>query len=95
MIGLVSERLFYLTGVKSPENEEQAARFGHLQNKWKDSSLWPFPDGGPPGLEPNFLFCSVLSIITFLYVAELGTKMWDVPSTKFSAWAWKKIRTLS
>jgi hypothetical protein len=94
MIGLVSERLFFLTGVKTAENEEQVARFGHLQNKWKDAAWWPLPDGGQQGLEPNFLFCSVLSIITFLYVAEMGTKMWDMPSTRFSAYAWRKIRTL-
>lgn len=31
-------------------------------NKWHDASWYPIPDGGPWGLEYNFVFCVFLSI---------------------------------
>lgn len=94
MIGIYSERLFYLTGVKTSVNAESLVKFGHLQDRWKNLSWWPFPDGGPPGLEPNFLVCVVLSLPVFLYIAEIGTKCFDEPSIKMTNWMWKKVKTL-
>jgi len=86
MIGILGERLFYLAGVKKlpPLEPEAEIKFGHLVNRWHDASWWPFSDQGPYGMEPNFLFCQVLCVICFLYVAELSTKVFDVPSVKFS-----------
>ncbi|CAK4031428.1 acyltransferase like [Lecanosticta acicola] len=92
MIGIFSERVFYLTGVKSPIDLDSFVKFGHLYNKWHDAPWWPFPDGGYAGLEPNFLFCVALSIPLFLYVAELGTKAFDAPSIKTSNWMYRKMK---
>lgn len=94
LIAIFSERLFYLTGVKAPINADQIARVGYLHNKWHDASWWPLPDGGPQGLEPNFLFCVALSIPIFLYAAELGTKVFDIPSLHFSRRAWLHLKGL-
>jgi hypothetical protein len=99
MIGLLSERLFWLTGVWSGDQiafkgQDQMDKFGHLQNKWRDASWWPFPAGGKAGLEPNFLFCAVISLVVFLYVAELGTKIFDTPSVTASRWVHEKSKKL-
>lgn len=94
MIGLLSERLFFLTGSKHPHNEESAQRFGHLQDKWKNAPWWPFPDGGIKALEPNFLVCVAISIPIFLYVAEIGTKAFDLPSVTVSNWAWRRFKAM-
>ncbi len=93
MIGILSERLFYLTGMKKPIFPDEAFNFGHIYNKWHDAAWWPFPDGGPPGLEPNFLVCVAISIPVFLYIAELGTRFFDVPSVPFSRWVYTKLRS--
>ncbi|KAK4618066.1 O-acetyltransferase PaAT-1 [Fulvia fulva] len=95
LIGILSERLFFLTGVKSPTDLASFVRFGRLHNKWHDLPWWPLPDGGPSGLEPNFLFCAAISIPIFLYAAEIGTKTFDAPSVKVSSWMYKKVRSLS
>jgi len=93
MIGILSERLFWLAGVyKFPPSPDSLAKFGHLYNRWFDASWWPFPDAGPRGMEPNFLFCAVTSIVVFLYIAELGTKMFDTPSVQLARWAWVKSK---
>ncbi|KAK7981506.1 Acyltransferase 3 [Apiospora saccharicola] len=105
LIGLYSERLFYLTGVKrGPLSDEEAAKFGHLMNRWRDSpQWWPFPRHPTPsavdvlqpypyGLEPEFLLCVVLSVPVFLYAAELGTKAFDEPSVRISRWAYRRLK---
>lgn len=94
LIGIFSEQLFYLTGVSTPIFPSQWDRVGHLVNKWHDASWWPLPDGGPAGFEPNFLFCVLLSLPLFMYMAELGTKMFDMPSVSMSAGFYKKLRAL-
>ena len=99
MIGLLSERLFWLTGVWKEADafhrgQDNVDKFGHLHNKWHDAKWWPFPDGGTSGLEPNFLFCAVISIVVFLYVAELGTKLFDNPSVVVSRWMYEKSKKL-
>ncbi|KAK8119581.1 uncharacterized protein PG998_004207 [Apiospora kogelbergensis] len=104
LIGLVSERLFYLTGVKrGPLNHDEAAKFGHLMNRWRDSPRWwPLPRHDTPsaidvfqpyyyGLEPEFLLCVALSVPVFLYAAELGTKAFDEPSVRVSRWAYRRL----
>lgn len=94
IIGLWSDRLFYLAGVKSPTNDDDIVRFGHLTNKWKDASWWFLPEGGPYALEPNFIFCVALSLPVMLYVAECGTRMFDIPGVKVSRWMWTKMKSL-
>lgn len=99
MIGLVSERLFWLTGVWKEADvffgdEENYKKFGHLHNKWLNSDWFPFSAEGPMGLEPNFLFCVAISVVVFMYVAELGTKAFDTPSVAVSRWAYKKSKEL-
>lgn len=88
MIGFFSERLFYLTGVKKSMDEGAVSLFGSIANKWYDASWFPFTDQGPYGLEPNYLFCLALSIVVFLYVAELGAKSMEAPSVRFSRWVY-------
>lgn len=88
MIGFFSERLFYLTGVKKDMDEGAVSMFGSIANKWYDASWFPFTDQGPYGLEPNYLFCLALSIVVFLYVAELGVKSIEAPSVRFSRWVY-------
>lgn len=92
LIAIFSERLLYLTGAKAIPDAKQEALFGHLVNKWLNLWWWPFPKGGPDGLEPNFLFCLVVSVMIFLYFAELGTKAFDAPSVKFSRWCYTKLK---
>ena len=94
MIGLVGERLFYLTGVKKLEimDSEAKAKFGHLANRWHDASWWPFSDEGQYALEPNFLFCQVICVVVFLYVAEMSTKMFDAPSVRVARWAYRRLK---
>ncbi|KAL2279308.1 hypothetical protein FJTKL_13515 [Diaporthe vaccinii] len=88
MIGFFSERLFYLTGVKKNMDEGAMSMFGSIENKWYGASWFPFTDQGSYGLEPNYLFCLVVSIVVFLYVAELGAKSIEAPSVRFSRWAY-------
>ena len=90
MIAFFSERLFYLTGVKKNMDEGAVSMFGSIENKWYDASWFPFTDQGPYGLEPNYLFCLVLSILVFLYVAELGVKSIEAPSVRFSRWVYDR-----
>lgn len=94
MIGILGERLFYLTGIKKIDlNDTQAVeKFGHLANQWHDAAWWPFPDGGLYGLEPNFLFCQVICVVVFLYSAEISTKMFDAPSVKVAKWVYTKLK---
>ncbi|KXS94422.1 hypothetical protein AC578_9354 [Pseudocercospora eumusae] len=94
MIGLLSDRLFYLTGVKIPSNDDDIKRFGHLQNKWKDASWWFLPDGGPYAMEPNYLFCVAASLPVMLYVAEVVTRTCDIPGIKISRWYYAKMKAL-
>lgn len=94
LIGIFSERLFYLTGVSTPVLESQWERVGPIVNKWHDASWWPLPDGGPAGLEPNFLFCVALSIPLFMYMAELGTKLFDTPSVSMSRGAYGMLKAM-
>ncbi|PPJ55246.1 hypothetical protein CBER1_04313 [Cercospora berteroae] len=94
IIGLYSDRLFYLTGVKIPSSDDDIQRFGHLTNKWKDSSWWILPEGGPYALEPSFIFCVLMSLPVMLYVAECGTRMFDIPGVKISRWMWTKMKSL-
>lgn len=90
MIGFFSERLFYLTGVKKPMDEGAISLFGPIGNKWYDANWFLFTDQGPYGLEPNFLFCVVMSLVVFLYVAELGYKTFEIPSVRFSRWIYSR-----
>jgi hypothetical protein len=96
MIAIFSERLFWLTGVWKVEGrgQEDIDKFGHLFRKWYDASWWPFSDQGLYGLEPNYLFCAFSSIIVFLYVAEVGTKLFDTPSFHLSRWLYKTSMAL-
>ncbi|KAH8766063.1 hypothetical protein F5883DRAFT_674110 [Diaporthe sp. PMI_573] len=90
MIAFFSERLFYLTGVKKNMDEGAVSIFGYIENRWYDASWFPFNDQGPFGLEPNYLFCLVLSIAVFLYMAELGVKSIETPSVRFSRWVYDR-----
>lgn len=90
MIAFFSERLFYLTGVKKTMDEGAVSMFGSIGNKWYDASWFPFTDEGPYGLEPNYLFCLALSIVAFLYVAELGVRSIENPSVHFSRWVYDR-----
>ncbi|KAF2863095.1 hypothetical protein K470DRAFT_226821 [Piedraia hortae CBS 480.64] len=92
MIGMLGERLFYLTAVKKPLNEEQEAQWGGYYDKWHGASWWFLNDGGHMGLEPNFLFCVALCFPCFLYAAEVGTRLFDEPSVKASRWVWERIK---
>ncbi|KAM3421356.1 hypothetical protein BST61_g1753 [Cercospora zeina] len=94
IIALYSDRLFYLTGVKIPSSDDDIKRFGHLTNKWKDSSWWFLPEGGYYSLEPSFIFCVLMSLPVMLYVAECGTRMFDIPGVKISRWMWTKMKSL-
>ncbi|KAF2165023.1 hypothetical protein M409DRAFT_67687 [Zasmidium cellare ATCC 36951] len=95
MIGLLSERLFFLTGTKGHNvTPEAIQKFGHLQDLWKNAAWWPLPEGGPKALEPNFLACVAISIPVMLYVAEIGTKAFDTPSVRVSNWAWAKFKAM-
>jgi len=89
MMGLLSSRLFYLTGVQKPE---MGGRFGMMAGRWSGERWWPLPDVGLYGLEPNFMFCAVTSILVFLYIAEIGTKMFDTPSVRISRCVWMKLK---
>ncbi|KAK7955987.1 uncharacterized protein PG986_005209 [Apiospora aurea] len=106
LIGLHTERLLYLTGVKrGPLPETDARQFGHLMNRWRDDPrwwVWPFPRHPTPsavdvlqpyyyGLEPEFLLCVALSLPVFLYAAELGTRLFDEPSVRASRWAYRRL----
>lgn len=94
MIAIFSEKLFYLTGVKQAWSDEQKVTYAGIANRWRDAAWWPFPDQGIYGLEPNFVFCVALSIPLFLYVAEIGTRVFDTPSVNASRWVWQKWKTL-
>lgn len=94
MIQYFSDNLFYMTGVKTAWSELQKAKFDSIQNALCDQPWWPLPKGGPAGLEPNFLFCCAVSIPIFLYVAEVGTKIFDTPSINASKYVWKRWRGL-
>ncbi|KAF2768830.1 hypothetical protein EJ03DRAFT_327963 [Teratosphaeria nubilosa] len=96
-LAIVSERLFYLTGFKTPDSPEHAEHFGPYVNGWRDREWWPFK--GPneayhQGLEPNFWVCVTISIPIFLYVAEIGTRLFDGPSVKASRWVWGKLKLM-
>ncbi|OQO06518.1 hypothetical protein B0A48_08301 [Cryoendolithus antarcticus] len=92
IIGLFSDRLFYLTGFRGPKPlmDDPYEPFLALYNKWHDSAWWPIPDGGPQGLEYNFVIVVLLSLPVMLYCAEVGTRVFDEPSVKLSSWAYKK-----
>lgn len=93
MIGLLSERLFFLTGTKgSNVTPDAQQKFGHLSERWSSAPWWPFSPGGPKALEPNFLVCVAISIPIFIYVAEVGTRIFDTPSVTVSNWAWRRFR---
>ena len=94
MIGLVGERLFYLTGVKKIESwdTDTLAIWGWYSNRWYDASWWPFTDQGTYGMEPNFLVSQFLCVMVSLYVAEMATKMFDVPSVKVSRWFYGMVK---
>lgn len=94
LIGILGERLFYLTGVKSPSDLNSFVKFGALYNRWHDASWWLLPDGGPVAFEPNFLFCVAICIPFMLYGAEIGTRMFDLPSVKVSNWMYRKIKEM-
>lgn len=91
MIGLFSERLFWLAGVKYRKDDIAQALFGHLWGRWYNASWFPFTDSGPFGLEPNYIFCAAVSIVAFLYVAELGTKLLDRPAVRVSRWVYVRF----
>lgn len=88
MIAFFSERLFYLTSVKKNMDEGAVSMFGPIGNKWYDSKWFPFTDQGPYGVEPNYLFCLMLSLVVFLYIAELGVKAIEGPSVRLSIWVY-------
>nr|OQO02408.1 hypothetical protein B0A51_17664 [Rachicladosporium sp. CCFEE 5018] len=92
IIGLFSDRLFYLTGFRGPKPlmDDPYEPFLALYNKWHDSAWWPIPDGGPQGLEYNFVIVVLLSLPVMLYCAEVGTRVFDEPSVRLSSWAYKK-----
>ncbi|QIW99795.1 hypothetical protein AMS68_005313 [Peltaster fructicola] len=92
MIAYFSESLFFMTGVKEIYEEKQRPKFGAIAGLLSDQPWWPLPKGGPAGLEPNFLFCAFVSIPVYLYVAELGTKMFDRPSIKISQAIWQRFK---
>jgi peptidoglycan/LPS O-acetylase OafA/YrhL len=93
-IGVVGERLFYLTGLKEPITPETKLNFGHYTNAWKHASWWPFPEKETPGLEGGFWLCIIICMPLFLYLAEIGTRCFDEPSVRFSSWVWRKLKTL-
>ncbi|KAH8896560.1 hypothetical protein GQ53DRAFT_778610 [Thozetella sp. PMI_491] len=98
LISVISEPLFWLTGVYSrqdPTEIESALDLFHLNNKWADLPFWPFRDVGPYGLEPNFFFCAFTSLIFFLYLAELGTRVFDTPSVKAANWVYTRLHALT
>ncbi|TKA26029.1 hypothetical protein B0A50_05541 [Salinomyces thailandicus] len=111
LIGLFSERLFLLTGVKIPEGEKpqipdpkadplaplpppKTDPLAYLANRWINSSLWPFggAEGWPKGFEPNFWVCVLITLPVFLYVAEVGTRIFDAPSVKLARWVDGRLR---
>ncbi|KAK5111624.1 hypothetical protein LTR85_011802 [Meristemomyces frigidus] len=94
MIGILSERLFYLTAVKQPIDFTSYVRYGPIYDQWHGAAWWPFPDSDINGLEPNFLFCCAISIPVFLYVAELGTKWFDTPSVAASKWIYLEVNSM-
>ena len=67
------------------------AKWGYYVNRWYDASWWPFSNRGSYGMEPNFLVCQVVCVVVSLYVAEMATKAFDVPSVKVSRWAYGMV----
>jgi hypothetical protein len=66
----------------------------HLYDGWRSKAWWPLPDGGPYGLEPNFIFCVVLSLAVMFYFSEIVTRLFDTPGVKLSNWLYKKAKGL-
>ncbi|QIX01388.1 hypothetical protein AMS68_006905 [Peltaster fructicola] len=94
IIAIFAERLFYLTGLKQAWQDEQKITFGMYQNKWRDSGFWPFSANGSYGLEPTFLACVAITLPLMLYLAEVGTRAFDLPSVTLSRWVWQKWKNL-
>jgi len=96
MISSFSQPLIYRAGVKTVWSDEQKLIFGPVQDLWKNTAWWPFPsmEVGPFGLEPAFLFCVAVSLPFYLYLAEVGTRLFDDPSVKVARWFWLKWKTL-
>ena len=93
LIGLISERLFYATRVKTP-SRAQAVVFRawvRLLDRIPILHLLTKLDKGPYGLELNFLFCVVVSLPAFLYVAEISTKLVDAPTVRLSKWLYRRL----
>lgn len=81
--------LFSLAGVGTqPVGNDALAK---VWKKWYEASWFPLSNDGPAGLEPNFLFCAVVSALVFLYVAELGTRFLDAPSVRLSRWVYLRF----
>jgi len=93
LITTFSVYLLFMTGIKQVA-EHEVARFGAYQDMLRKQPWWPLPEGGPAGLQPNYLFCAAISIPFFLYCAEVGTKLFDLPSVKASKWVWQKWQSL-
>ncbi|SMQ56073.1 unnamed protein product [Zymoseptoria tritici ST99CH_3D7] len=94
VIGSFTIRLYYLTGFKSPADFDSVKYHEHLYKGLINKPWWPLPEGGPYGLEPNFLFCVVLSLMVMFYFAEIVTKLYDAPGNRLSNWLYKKVRSM-
>lgn len=92
MILIFAEQLFYMTGVKKMWTEDHKV-YAWWADRLVKQPWWPLPQGGPYGFEPNFVFCLLVCIPVFMYVAEIGTRLFDEPSVKASQWLWKKIKS--
>jgi hypothetical protein len=98
LIGLISERLFWAAGVYNNRDiatVESASKLSYLNNRWFDLPWWPFPATGLYGLEPNFLFCASISLLIFVYLAEIGTRVFDTPSIHIANWIYAKSKMMN
>ena len=54
-------------------------------------NILPLPKAGPLGLEPSFLIPQLILLPLTLWMAELGTKLCDEPSVRFSQGVYARI----
>ncbi|TVY47203.1 hypothetical protein LOCC1_G003421, partial [Lachnellula occidentalis] len=62
----------------------------HQDNIPQWVNVFPLSDAGPLGLELRFLAPHFICLPLTLWLAEMGTRVFDEPSVKFAQWAYKK-----
>nr|POE90668.1 hypothetical protein CFP56_60281 [Quercus suber] len=93
-IALLADRLFFMTGIKTPQPFDPSQGPCKGETCFADFyyNLWPLPNTGPLGLEINFIVPALISLTAMLYIAEVGTRVFDEPAVKVSKWMWQRIK---